>query len=179
MTKTSVEVRRPEMEESATVVTRPEWWENPLVELRQDIDQLFDFLSWDFPFKLGWPERRLAARRDGAGPAAMPRFDVAEADGAYTVTAEVPGLAEDDLDITLADGVLTIRGEIKNQREEQNKDYVLRERRYGAFSRSLRVPDTVDLDHIKADLKKGLLTITLPKTAEARKRERKIRVKAA
>jgi len=167
------------MDESATVVTRPEWWENPLVELRQDIDQLFDFLSWDFPFKLGWPERRLAGRRDGAGPTVMPRFDVAEADGAYSVTAEVPGLAEDDLDITLADGVLTIRGEIKNQREEQNKDYVLRERRYGSFSRSLRVPDTVDLDHIKADLKKGLLTITLPKTAEARKRERKIRVKAA
>ncbi len=179
MTKTDVEVRRPEAEESATVLTRPEWWANPLAELRQDIDQLFDFLSWDFPFRLGWPERRSAARRDGAMLTAMPRFDVAEADGAYMITAEVPGLDEDDLDITLADGVLTIRGEVKDEHEEEKKDYFLRERRYGSFSRSLRVPDTVDLDHIKAELKKGILKITLPKTAEARKRERKIRVKAA
>jgi HSP20 family protein len=75
--------------------------------------------------------------------------------------------------------MLTIKGEKQEQKEEKKKDYFLSERRYGSFERSFRLPDGVDANKIAATIKKGVLTVTLPKTAEAQKPEKKIEVKAA
>ena len=77
----------------------------------------------------------------------------------------------------MANGVLTIKGEKQEDKEEKNKDFHMRERRFGSFERALRVPETVDTDKIEASFKKGVLTVTLPKTAEAQKPVKKIEVK--
>jgi HSP20 family protein len=77
----------------------------------------------------------------------------------------------------LSDGTLTIKGEKKDEKEERNKDYYLSERRYGSFQRSFSVPDGVDAEKIEAAFKNGVLTVTLPKTPEAQKKEKKIEIK--
>jgi len=81
--------------------------------------------------------------------------------------------------VKFSDGVLTIKGEKQEEKEEKKKDYYLNERNYGSFQRTFQVPDGVDSDKIEASFKKGVLTVTLPKSAEAQKSEKKIAVKAA
>ena len=108
-----------------------------------------------------------------------PAVDVTEDEKAYKITAELPGLAEKDISVAVSGDILTIKGEKSYEKEEKNKDRHVSERAYGSFQRSFTVPDGVDRDKIAADLSKGVLTITLPKTAEAQKPEKKIEVKAA
>jgi HSP20 family protein len=153
----------------------------PLENLRREVDRLFESFQpgmWRFPFgrrpfefDIGFP------REMGFGVALA--VDVAETDKAYEVTAEVPGLDEKDIEIKLANGMLTIKGEKSEEKEEREKDYYLSERRYGSFMRTMQVPEGVDQDKIEASLSKGVLKVVLPKTAEAQKSEKKIEVKAA
>jgi HSP20 family protein len=102
--------------------------------------------------------------------------DVREDDDHFYFVAELPGLNKDDVEVTLEDGVLTISGEKKDDRKEEKNGYHLRERRHGKFSRSFRLPTEVDPNKVGAQLKDGLLTVTLHK-AEAIK-PRTIEVKA-
>ncbi len=105
-------------------------------------------------------------------------MDLAEKDNAYEISAELPGLDEKNIEIKLSNGTLTIKGEKTEEKEEREKEYYLSERRYGSFHRSFRVPEGVDTDKIDARFAKGVLTVTLPKSAEAKKNEKKISVKA-
>ena len=105
--------------------------------------------------------------------------DVAEKDHAYEITAELPGLDEKDIEVKQSDGMLTIKGEKKEETEEKKKDFYLAERRYGSFERSFRVPESVNTDKIDATFKKGVLTVVLPKKPESQSKEQKISVKAA
>jgi len=91
----------------------------------------------------------------------------------------LPGLDASNIDVKYADGRLTIKGEKKEEKEEKKKDYYLSERRYGSFQRSVNLPNGIETDKIEAKFKNGVLTVTLPKTAEAQKSEKKITVKAA
>ena len=109
----------------------------------------------------------------------MPTVDVSETDKAYEITAELPGMDEKNVEVKLANGSLTIKGEKQDEKEEKKKDYHMRERSYGSFERSFQVPDGVDADKIEANFKKGVLTVILPKSAEAQKAEKKITVKSA
>ena len=109
----------------------------------------------------------------------MPPADVSETDNAYEITAELPGMDEKNVEVKVANGVLTIRGEKQDEKEEKKKGYHMRERSYGSFERSFQVPDGVDADKIEANFKKGVLTVILPKSAEAQKAEKKITVKSA
>jgi HSP20 family protein len=152
----------------------------PFMDLRRQIDRLFDEVQWDWP---------LAATRNvfdiepfwggerSRGKA--PAVDVAQHDKGYEVTAELPGLDVSNIDLKYADGVLTIKAEKKEEKEEKKKDYYLSERRYGSFQRSISLPNGIETDKIEAKFKNGVLTVTLPKTAEAKKSEKKITVKAA
>ena len=106
-------------------------------------------------------------------------MDLVEKDGGYEITAELPGLAEDNVEVKVAGGVLTIRGEKREEKEEKDKQYHLAERRYGAFQRAFRIPPGVDPDRIEAAFAKGVLTVTLPKSAEAQSGEKTIAVKPA
>jgi len=108
---------------------------------------------------------------------ATPAVDVAETDKGYEITAELPGMDESNIDVKFADGVLTIKGEKKEEREEKKKDYYVSERRYGSFQRSFPVPESVDANKIEAKFVNGVLTIKLPKSAEAQKNEKKIAIK--
>ena len=155
-----------------------EW--RPFENLRNEIDHLFDELDrgWRSPFRQSifdigplWP-RELNWRT-------APAVDIAEKDKSYEITAELPGIDEKNIEIKIANGALTVKGEKSEEKEEKKKDYYLSERRFGAFERAFRVPDGVDVDKIEASFKKGVLTVTLPKKPEAMTSEKKITIKAA
>jgi len=153
----------------------------PFETLRREIDRLFD----DFDGGVRrWPAGRSLFdvapfwRSEFTWPA-TPAIDLVETDKGYEITAELPGLDEKNIDVKFADGVLTIKGEKQEEKEEKKKDYYLHERSFGSFHRALQVPAGVDSDKIEATFKKGVLTVTLPKSAEAQKAEKKIAVKAA
>lgn len=148
----------------------------PLMSLHREIDRLFDEFSRGFSlFPLGRDIWDWGSRNGGLTPS----VDVAETEDGFEVTAELPGLTEDNIDVSLADGVLTLKGEKKEEQEKKEKDYYLSERRYGAFRRSFRLPEGVDEDKIEAKFDKGVLRIILPKTQEAVRHARKIAIKAS
>lgn len=146
---------------------------SPFWLLQQEMNRLFDdfFLGWG-PGELS-PFRALEER---AG-AFAPQMDVTEDDKEICVTVELPGMDEKDIDISISSDVLTIRGEKKSEKEDKGKNYYRMERSYGAFHRAIPLPAEVDQDKIEASFKKGVLTVTLPKTAEAQREAKKITVK--
>lgn len=100
----------------------------------------------------------------------VPAVDVHELDEVYEVTAELPGLTKKDVNVTLENNVLTISGERRSEREDKEGTVRRTERVYGSFSRSFSLPRPVDGDNVKASFKDGILTLTVPKAAEARPR---------
>ena len=104
-------------------------------------------------------------------------LDIVENEDNYVVKASLPGINPDDLEITYNNNVLTLQGEVKDEREVDQQRYHLRERRYGAFSRSISLPATIKADEIDAHYDAGVLTLTLPKAEEAR--PKRISVKSA
>ena len=102
-------------------------------------------------------------------------LDVAEDENGFIVKAAIPGVRPEDLDISLADNVLTIRGEVKADEEIKEEQYHVRERRYGAFSRSIRLPAPVDADHVEATYENGVLTLRIPKAEEVRPKKIAVR----
>ncbi|MGT2467638.1 Hsp20/alpha crystallin family protein (plasmid) [Mesorhizobium atlanticum] len=152
----------------------------PLERLRREIDRLFDdFLPFDFrlPSTRSLFGRELPALRNQDWLIA-PAMDLVEKDKEYEITAELPSIDEKNVEIELANNVLTIRGEKSEEKEDKDKDYYLSEyylseRRYGSFQRSFRLPVAVDADKIEASFAKGVLTVKLPKTVEAQKAEKK------
>ncbi len=139
--------------------------DNPFMSLQRQVDRLFDDFTRGFPVF-------------GDGKAGLlPSMDVTETDKEIEITAELPGLEEKDVQINVADNLLTIRGEKKSEKEEKDKNYRLIERSYGSFERTLELPDGVNADAIKANIAKGVLKVTIPKPAPAQ--AKKIEVKAA
>ena len=140
--------------------------------LRDQFDRMFDSLMSGWP--MPWRE---APRLDFGGADFAPRVDTAETDTAYEVTAELPGVEEKDIKISLDDKVLCIAGEKKSEREEKKKDYVMSERSYGSFKRAFTLPDNVAADKIAARFEKGVLKVTLPKAAPSPSKHREIPIK--
>jgi HSP20 family protein len=140
--------------------------DNPFISLQREIDRLFDNFTQGFP-----------ALSTGGAAELLPNLDVTETDKQIEITAELPGLEEKDVQVNLADNVLTIRGEKKAEKEEKDKTYRLVERSYGSFVRSFELPEGVNADAIKASIDKGVLKVTVPKPAPVQ--VKKIDVKAA
>ena len=103
-------------------------------------------------------------------------LDVAENDQAYTIKASVPGVSPDDIDITLSDNVLTIKGEFKEEKDVEEEKYHLRERRFGSFGRSVTLPVAVNAEAVDANYDNGVLTLTVPKAEEVK--PKRITIKA-
>jgi len=139
--------------------------------MRDEMDRMFE------RFEHGWPRWPARFRRNG--DFAVPDLDVRENINSVVVEAELPGVDEKDISVTLANGVLTIKGEKKHEKEEKGESYYLTERSYGAFERAIRLPDTVDDAKVEAKFDKGVLKVTAAKKPEAVKAERKIEVKKA
>ncbi|MGC2589798.1 MAG: Hsp20/alpha crystallin family protein [Pseudolabrys sp.] len=166
-------VKKGKIERSSTL-------EPPFESLRQEINRMFDDFGWG-----SWPtfRRSLFATEPmfsrGLTRTNMLAVDVAESEKAYEVTAELPGIDEKNIEVKVANGILTMKGEKQEEKEEKKKDYYLQERHYGSFKRSFEIPEGVDPDKIEAIFKKGVLTVTLPKKVEAQKPAKKVEVKAA
>jgi HSP20 family protein len=155
-------------------------WPTPFENLRREIDRLFD----DFhPFGWRLPSPRsmfdLEMPKLGGAWAVAPAMDLVEKAAEYEITAELPGIDEKNVEIKLSNHMLTIKGEKSEEKEQKEKDYFLSERRYGSFQRSFQLPEGVEVDKIDATFARGVLTVKLPKTADAQKAEKKISVKAA
>lgn len=145
--------------------------------MRHEMERLFDrFAGFDLPgfgrdIEHFWPRT--------TGGMLSVSVDIAEDDKAYTVTAELPGMDEKDIDVDITDDVLTLKGEKRAEKEEKNKNRYVRERSYGAFERSFVLPADVDADRIDAKFAKGVLTVVLPKNPRAQAARKKIAVKTA
>lgn len=136
---------------------------DPFHAMQQEMNRLFE----DF-----WPDFEAPALVRGNGGLAtvrVPRIDVSETAKEIRVTAELPGMEEKDVEVTYADGTLTIAGEHKEEKEEKDeeKKYYVKERSYGSFKRVLAIGVNVDEDKIKAEFKNGVLNVVLPKAPEA------------
>ena len=178
-----VQTQTPPKQETQTGVTTPRtepFWQ-PFAALRGEMDRLFDSFWRGF----GAP---MAPRPQGeAAPfswnferpfgLSMPVTDLVESDGEYRITAELPGMDAKDIELTVSDGLLTIRGEKKASHEEKSGTYQVSERRYGAFERSFRLPRDADRDKLDASFEKGVLTVRLPKVAAAPAQPKKIAIK--
>lgn len=105
-----------------------------------------------------------------------PASDAKLADDTYTITMELPGVAEGDIELTVREGVVSVHGEKKTEREEQGETWYFTERQYGAFSRSFRLPPDADEAGVAADLKDGVLTITVPKSEPEAEGAKKVEI---
>ena len=177
VSKTPAKATEPKAAERPSAV---EPW-RPLDNLRKEVDRLFETFDQGigrFPF----PRAADIMQPSWGAEAAWtvdPAVDIVEKDNAYELTAELSGLDEKDIDVKVANGRLTIKGEKQEDKEEKKKNYYLRERRFGSFERSFGIPGGVDANKIDASFKKGVLTVTLPKTQEAKKPAKKIEVKGS
>lgn len=136
---------------------------SPFLNLHREMNRLLDDAFRDFSVLRGHP----------ANP--WPNVELTETDEGYKLTAELPGLDEKDVELSLSDGILTLRGEKRAQQEDRRRGYS--ERYYGAFSRSIAVGD-VDEARVTATFNKGVLTVTLPRSADAEQRVRRIPINA-
>ncbi len=142
---------------------------HPFQALQAEMNRVFDNFTHGFP--------TFGTDRSDTGEIVLnPRIDVSESDDEIQVSVELPGVDEKGVDVTLADDVLYINGEKKAEKETKKKDYRLVERSYGMFQRAIPVPSGLNPDDVKASFKKGVLTVTLTKSPELKKRTRKIPV---
>ena len=143
-------VRRAQDPERA--ITRARGWD--------PFEMMQDLMRWD-------PFREMSRRMLGEEPAAFnPTFDVKETKDSYVFRADLPGVKEDDLDISLTGNRLAITGHRQAENKEEGEQFYAYERSYGSFSRSFTLPEGIDAEHVQADLKDGVLSVVLPKKPE-------------
>jgi HSP20 family protein len=175
-----VETKVPVKNESNTSVSPPaRRGADPFETLRRKVDRLFDDFHWP-PRRWGWPSGHGADAepfwRSMTSWGSIPAVDFVEKDQEYEITAELPGMDASNIELGFSNRKLTIRGEKKEEKEEKERDYYLSERRYGSFQRSFALPEGVDPEKIRASFENGLLRVTVPKSPEAQKQEKKIAI---
>lgn len=142
------------------------WSDIPFAGLRKEMDQALESF---------FGKQNLLSGSEGEKFIA-PLIDVAENDSAITLTAELPGITEQDVDLSIQNGVLSLKGEKKMEKKDDKDNYHVVERRYGSFQRSMRLPSSVDEAAISARFDNGVLTVTLPKKPGTAPAERKIAI---
>lgn len=146
--------------------------DDPFAAFQREMNALIhDFFGRDFMPSLGLLDRPWSG-------GFTPNVNVKETEKGFEVTAEIPGVDEKDIDLSLSRNALTIKGEKKMEREEQEEGYYRMERSFGAFTRTIPFPVEVDPDGVEATYRKGVLTIQVPKSSSAREQTRKITVKS-
>ncbi len=178
MADTAIEVKKSGQPTASAAVSRaPDVWNS----LRNEMESVFDRFSGSF----GMPSlRRMfdfepVRRSESAFTLTVPAVDVTENRKAYTLTAELPGMEAGNIEVTINGDIMSIKGEKHEEKEEKDSSHYLCERSFGSFHRTFSIPAGVDRDKISADLSKGILTVTLPKTAEAQQQQKKVEVKAS
>lgn len=127
-----------------------------------------------------WPQLFDPLRGFGARVAdwLSPASDASSDESAYKISVELPGVAESDISLTVEDGTLTITGEKKSSREEKGESWYFTERQFGSFTRSFRLPADADQAAVSADLKAGVLSVTVPRKSKAAQTARKVQIKS-
>ena len=148
---------------------------NPFLALHREMNQLFDDFFGSLGGDLGWP--RSSGLRNRADAWSL-NVDVSETEDEVRVVADVPGMEEKDIEVELSDNLLTIKGEKQEERDEKKADYHLVERSYGSFQRSIPLPGGMEQDNAKARFKNGVLTISIPKSSEAKQSRKQIAITA-
>lgn len=144
---------------------------DPFAPFRREMDRLFD------DFFAPAEARSFAEGQPAAMATVWPSLDVHETDQAYTVTAEMPGIEQKDIELNLRDNVLMISGEKRSERKEEDGGRRYSERSFGRFERTIPLATEVDAEHVEATCNNGVLTITLPKSAKAADKSRRIEIK--
>lgn len=147
---------------------------NPIVRFQDEMNKLFSDFFGDLSFP-SWGERLAAEPSFAISPA----MDVTENDKEFKITAELPGIEAKDMQISTAEGYVTIKGEKKQESKEEREGYFRQERSYGSFQRVVALPDNANFDKAEANFKNGVLTLSIPKKAGAQSKERKIEIKQA
>jgi HSP20 family protein len=142
---------------------------DPFVEL-EDVSKHLNRIFNKFPAR-SEASRELLTTADWA-----PNVDITETDSAYLIKGEIPGVNKEDIKVNIENGMLTMSGERKQEKEEKNKKYHRIERSYGSFMRSFRLPDNVDESAVKAEFKDGMLNVTLPKSTQAKAKSTNVTV---
>jgi len=155
-------------EKSSATPSVLDW--RPFEGLRNQVDRLFREFETGFLQSPLYRDVDNFWRRDLSLPV-TPAMDIVDKDNAFEITAELPGLDAKNIELSLSDNVLTVKGEKNEEKEEKTKDRYVSERRYGSFRRSVQLPAGVDAGKIEANYKSGILTVTLPKSAEAQKKQ--------
>ncbi len=152
----------------------PSRYQDPFQSFRTEMDRLFDSFLGGVP--------SLTSLRQAFPAAAQgmtPTLDVKENEKEIVVKADLPGMDEKDINLTIQNGVLSLRGEKKSEHTDERENYHVMERSYGSFQRSIRLPETINEDKADARFDKGVLTITLPKRPEMVSTQKKIEIKGA
>ncbi len=146
---------------------------NPIVSFQDEMNKLFSDFFGDLSVP-GWarPSSELSL-------AISPAVDVTENSKEFKIFCDLPGMEAKDVQISTAEGYITIKGEKKQESKEEHEGYFRQERSYGSFQRVVALPDTANLDKAEASFKNGVLTIAVPKKAGAQSKERKIEIKQA
>lgn len=156
---------------------RPEQHSTPLMELHREIDRIFENAWRGFGFS---PLANEPGLKGSATEGMLrPRVDISATDSEYAITVEVPGVDEDDIQLELFENRLIVKGEKRDEVERKDRQLYRVERAYGSFQRVLTLPADAEPDRIGAQFKSGVLTITLPRKAEAKSDGKRIDIRSA
>lgn len=154
-----------------TAEVKPEAQEHPIASFHRDINKVFDNFFSDFSFP------SLRNTEELWNTSFSPKVNVSENEKEINVEAELPGMEEKDVNVTLNNNSLVIKGERKSKKEDKSDNYHLVESSYGSFCRTIPIPEGIDRDKIEAVYKNGVMKVTIPKTEEAKKKVKKIPIK--
>lgn len=146
---------------------------NSLSSLQNEVNRIFDNFSNSFQSSWHLPSAWTGDQK------ISPLMDIVENDRSFKVEAELPGMDQDDVEVTVNDSYLTIKGEKRDSKEEKDDNYIRRERYYGSYLRTIALPETANTEKVKATFKKGVLWVEIPKKEEAVKPSRKIEIEQA
>ena len=166
------------IQRDADIVDNTEYLQaHSLLSLQNEMNRLFEDF-WRDPFSIR-PFERFTQMGTTGWSGFNPNVDISETDKEIKLEAELPGLDEKDIEISISDDVLTIKGEKCQESERKDRSYYFAERSYGSFTRQFTLPTAVDEDKIKATFKKGVLTISMPKRPEVMEQHKRIAIKSA
>jgi HSP20 family protein len=149
------------------------WGWDPFKDMEKEMQELTDRFS---RLLSRWPSRTTGAREALTVADWAPSVDISETDNEFLIKAEIPEVDKKDVKVTVQDGLLTLQGERKQEKEEKGKRFHRIERSYGTFLRTFEMPDGVDEEKLKAEFKDGLLLVHLPKTEKARSKAVEVKV---
>ncbi|MDI9818378.1 MULTISPECIES: Hsp20/alpha crystallin family protein [unclassified Legionella] len=145
---------------------------NPFARMQAVLDKTIeDFYSaFEFPS---------FSSKEFENLAISPAMDIVDDKDQFKIEVEMPGMSEENVQVSISEGILTIKGEKESSRQDRDKNYLLREISYGSCERSIRLPDSVDIDKAKASFKKGMLWVEIPKKPESSKKNRTLKIEKA